>query len=111
MKVRLACGLWARLRGLKRHRGFDGVLMLVPCRDVHTFGMDRPVDIAFVTSEGRVAASYRNIRPGRRLRCRKAVAVLERFACEGPWPEEGDCLDTQGPAGMRGAVRRRRNKL
>lgn len=102
MRVHLACSLWSRLRGLKRLRGFGGVLMLAPCRDVHTFGMGHPIDIAFVASEGRVLASYRGVPPGRRLRCRKAAAVLERFACQEPWPDPGDCLDMQIPCKGRG---------
>lgn len=90
MRVHLACSLRDRLRGLKRLSDFDGVLILVPCCDIHTFGMGRPIDVAFITREGRVAASYRDVPPRRRLRCRGAAAVLERFADGAPWPQAGD---------------------
>lgn len=100
MRVQLACGLWSCLRGLKRLAGFGGVLMLVPCRDVHTFGMRQPIDIAFVTSEGRVAASYRAVPPRRRRRCREAAAVLERYASREPWPEAGESLALDTPKGL-----------
>ena len=37
MKFELACSLAARLRGLAGRDAFDGVLLLAPCNDVHTF--------------------------------------------------------------------------
>lgn len=111
MRVHLACSIWGRLRGLKRLRGFGGVLMLAPCRDVHTFGMEHPIDIAFVASEGRVVASYRGVPPGRRLRCRKAAVVLERFACKEPWPDPGDCLDMQIPCKGRGRSKKKEQAM
>lgn len=89
--VTLACTPQARARGLLGGAEADGVLLLAPCRDIHTFGMRRAIDVAFIDGDGRIVASCRNVGPGKRIRCRRAVAVIERVAREGePWPEEGD---------------------
>ena len=86
-----ACTLRARLRGLLGLDGYEGVLMLAPCRDIHTFGMRFPIDVAFVSEAGEVLEVHRGIMPRRRLRCRKAVAVLERASNENaPWYRKGD---------------------
>ena len=106
MRVRLATGFGMRARGLLFRRrswlGCDGVLLLAPCRSVHTIGMRHEIDIAFVSSDGRVLRSERRVRPLRMLSCPGAVAVLERFspspddgsACvDDDWPEAGDVID------------------
>lgn len=94
-RVRIASTARGRLRGLLfRDPGWlgdGGVLVLVPCRSVHTFGMRRAIDVALVGAGGEVIASRRAVPPGRVLSSRRAVAVLERFACPGrPWPREGE---------------------
>ena len=66
--------------------------MLAPCNDVHTFGMTKPIDIAFVSTEGLVMASYKNIGKRRRMRCRKAAVTLERFSRNTPWFKEGEFI-------------------
>lgn len=90
MDLEIACTTRARLRGLFGRPGFDGVLLLVPCHDVHTFGMKRPLDIAFVAGNGTVVESHRGVEPRRRLKNREATATLERFACASPWFAPGD---------------------
>ena len=37
----------ARSRGLLGRDGFDGAILLRPCRSVHTLGMRFPIDVAF----------------------------------------------------------------
>ena len=93
MKVEIACSLAARLRGLAGRDSFDCALLLVPCNDVHTFTMHRQIDIAFVAADGAVLESYRNVLPMRRMRNRKAVAVIERFSSREWWPTTGDVLE------------------
>ena len=82
----------SRLVGLIGRKTFDGTIMLVPCCDVHTFGMKGPIDIAFVSGEGIVLETHRHIGPNRRLKNKQAVAVLERFSSENAWYEPGDLI-------------------
>jgi len=42
----------ARRRGLLRRDSVEGVLVLRPCRQVHTFGMRFPLDVAFCDRDG-----------------------------------------------------------
>lgn len=89
----IASGAATRLRGLLLSRPNDEALLLVPCSDVHTAGMRRRIDIAFVDDAGRVIEAHRDVGPMRRLRNRGAAAVLERFSsCSSPWFSEGDRL-------------------
>jgi uncharacterized membrane protein (UPF0127 family) len=41
-----------RRRGLAGRPQVDGVLVLRPCRHVHTFGMRVPIDVAFCDRDG-----------------------------------------------------------
>ena len=93
MRVELACSLVARLRGLAGRKAFDDALLLAPCNDVHTFTMRRRIDIAFIASDGTVVESLRNVLPKRRIRNRKAVAVIERYSSHEWWPAAGDVLE------------------
>lgn len=66
-------------------------IMIVPCRDVHTFGMPNAIDIAFLDGEGRVLASYRDVKGARRIRHAKAAAVVERWSSDGgAWLDRGE---------------------
>lgn len=71
-------------------------LLLAPCRDVHTFGMRKPIDVAFVSADGIVLSSYRAVGRRRRLRCERAAVTLERFASNEPWLRQGDHLTLGG---------------
>ena len=89
--VRFAVSARSRLRGLLRARPSDPGLVLVPCRDVHTFGMHAPIDIAFIGSNGRVLDAYRSIGSGKRIRSPGASFVVERFSKPNePWFQPGD---------------------
>ena len=93
MRVEIASSLKSRLRGLLGRGQFHDVLMLVPCNDVHTVGMRREIDVAFVSSAGVVMEAHRSVGPRRRLRCKGASATLERFSTSEPWFEYGDFID------------------
>ncbi len=43
-----------RVQGLRGREDFDGALMLRPCKQVHTFGMRFPLDVAFCDPTGTV---------------------------------------------------------
>ena len=53
-----------RRRGLFGREQLDGVLVLRPCRQVHTFGMKFPIDVAFCDRYGFVL-HVSHMRPGR----------------------------------------------
>jgi hypothetical protein len=55
----------ARRHGLLGRDGVDGVLVLEPCRQVHTFGMRFAIDVAFCAADGRVLHVIPAMRPGR----------------------------------------------
>ncbi len=81
----------SRAQGLLFGKGGDKVLLLAPCKDVHTAGMRDSIDVAFVDRSGQVIEAHRSVSPLRRLRNRKAAAVVERFSsCRGPWFKTGD---------------------
>lgn len=50
----IADGPVARTRGLLGRDALEGVLVLRPCRNVHTFGMRFPIDVVFCDRDGRV---------------------------------------------------------
>lgn len=93
-------GVCERLRGLKRRdlMGTRDCVVLVPCRDVHTFGMDEAIDVAFVDANGSVVRVHRGVTAGRRLRCPLARMAVERFAREGRWLEVGDGIFAVPPS-------------
>ena len=53
-----------RRRGLLGRDHVDGVLVLRPCRQLHTFGMQFPIDVAFCDRDGFVL-HISELRPGR----------------------------------------------
>lgn len=68
-----------RRTGLLRHERFpEGSAMLIaPSNAVHTFFMRFPIDVAFVTREGRVVKTYKALRPWRIAAALRAYAVVE----------------------------------
>lgn len=90
----LVCSSFAaRLKGLFAHRARRcSYIVLAPCRAIHTFGMERAIDVAFVDESGRVVKSVRSVARGSRLSCKKACMTVERMACDEPWYELGDML-------------------
>lgn len=67
----------ARARGLLGRDSIEGVLVLRPCRQVHTVGMRFPIDVAFCARDGRVLRVV-TLRPWRMSR----VVLRSRFAVE-----------------------------
>lgn len=90
--LHIAARPWQRLRGLLGKNWGADELLIVPCKDIHTVGMRRPIDVAFVDGSGRVIESWRRVKPWRRVRNRNAVAVIERFSVDGVWLNPGDCV-------------------
>ena len=90
-----------RLRGMKSAKiaSCGACVVLVPCRDIHTFGMKFPIDVAFVDGGGVVVEAYRRVSRARRLRCPHARMTIERRSCERDWFEPGDCIFAGPPPG------------
>lgn len=90
----------SRRRGLLGREDLPegGGLLIVPCRQVHTFGMRFPIDIIFVDEALRVARSVERLRPGRLspfvLRSR-AVLELPPGTLERTGTRDGDRLDVR----------------
>ena len=93
MNIEIADSPFSRLRGLLCRRDYPDVLLLTRCNDVHTFGMTRAIDVAFITPDGTVLESHRHVGALRRLHCKPAAATLERLAVETPWPERGEKIE------------------
>lgn len=90
--IELATTAAQRLRGML-FRDPDGVTrLLVPCRDVHTFGMQHPLDVAFISKDGGVLEVHRKVGVRRRLKNGRASMVVERFSREGDWLHVGDVI-------------------
>lgn len=90
-RLLLACSLSSRLAGMLFTPETDDVMVLMPCHDIHTFGMRYALDVAFIDSQGRVVKAVRDLLPNKRVRGVGAVAVLERRAIPREvWFEEGE---------------------
>lgn len=85
MKHRWATNYFARARGLLGSNPIKEVLVLTPCKSVHTFGMKYDLDVAFVDKEGTVLAVYHKVKPNTIVRQRGAALVLERYHDQSPW--------------------------
>jgi uncharacterized membrane protein (UPF0127 family) len=62
--VEVAAGARGRARGLLGRDRVDGVMLLRPCRNVHTFRMRFAIDVAFC-DRGDVVLRTVTLRPGR----------------------------------------------
>lgn len=96
--VVVAARFWDRLVGFLRPRPPNCVLLIAPCRSIHTFGMTGLLDVAFFDRCGRVVRVHRAVGPRRRVGCCGAYGVLERGARDDvQWYREGDevtvCID------------------
>jgi uncharacterized membrane protein (UPF0127 family) len=69
----------SRRVGLLRHESFsEGAAMLIaPSNAVHTFFMRFPIDVAFVTREGRIVKACQGVKPWRLAGALRAYAVVE----------------------------------
>lgn len=89
-RVSLATSFLARIKGLLGAERGTGMLLLAPCRSIHTIGMSYPIDVAFFDRGGLVLLACRDVAPGARLSCCGAAAAVERPSDAGaPWFEPG----------------------
>ncbi len=90
--IEMATSAGSRLRGMLFRDPDDITRLLVPCRDIHTFGMRYPLDIAFISKDGCVLEVHRNVEGRRRIKRKEASMVAERFSREGDWLKAGDVI-------------------
>jgi uncharacterized protein len=67
-RVRLADDMASRVRGFlfrPAPAGGEGIL-LSPCKAVHMYGVRFPLDVVFISEQGQVVATYRDLAPWRR---------------------------------------------
>lgn len=94
--VGLAVGFFERLQGLFSKRVKGDVLLIAPCCSIHTFGMECPIDVAFVDKQGVVVESIEALPPFRLRKCPGAYGVLERRVAgnvsqaDVPWFKKGE---------------------
>ena len=88
--LELATTTAERLRGMLFRDPDHITRLLVPCRDIHTFGMHHPLDVAFISKDGRVLEVHRGVSSMRRIKRKEAAMVAERFSREGEWLRAGD---------------------
>lgn len=89
-RVEWSVGFLSRLKGLLGREPSETLLVLVPCCDVHTWGMKHALDIAFIGYDGVVVESLRMVGPRRRVRNDRAMMVVERFSSPKRWFREGE---------------------
>lgn len=90
--LELATTAKERLRGMLFRDPDDVTRLLIPCHDIHTFGMRYPLDVAFISREGQVLEVHRNVATMRRIKRKDASLVAERFSRDGEWLKEGDVI-------------------
>ena len=76
-----ACTFFRRLRGLHGvpSLGPTDALIIRPCKAIHTFGMDEPIDVVFMDSEG-IILMLATVKPKRAMLCLKGVVAVEMAA-------------------------------
>lgn len=76
-----ACTFLRRLRGLHGvpPLGPTDALIIRPCKAIHTFGMDKPIDVIFMNGDG-VILCLATVKPKRTMLCLKGAVAVEMAA-------------------------------
>lgn len=87
IKTKLARSFFSRLLGLIGKKPKPGeALLIIPCKQVHTFFMQAPIDVIYIDRKGEVVKYFPGVRPRRILPfSSKTHMVLELWA--GTLPE------------------------
>ena len=66
-KIYIASTFWGRLVGLLGRRSLSDAegLLLIPCGDIHTFGMRFTIDVIFLDKSGKVIGFSDGVSPNR----------------------------------------------
>lgn len=97
--MNVASSFSQRLRGLLGAPPEPKMLLITPCRSIHTFGMRYPIHVAFFDKTGKVISSERCVPPGTKRSCERACGVLEMPAVfdSEEWFDCGDHLRLAPP--------------
>ena len=93
VKVKVMKTFLQRLRGLEFRKSDDVNYMFDGCNCIHTFGMRKPIDVAFTSSDGRVLQVNRGVGARKILRSGSAVNTIERFSSDAHWLVPGERYD------------------
>ena len=86
-------GFFPKLIGIKSKKIKTRAVILYNCCDVHSFGLKKNLDLAFVDKYGKTLKVVRNFRPWSRCKCKGAKYVIERYSQRNrPWFKEGELL-------------------
>jgi uncharacterized membrane protein (UPF0127 family) len=79
LRLRVANGFWARLRGLMWSSGpnLGEGMLLRHCASVHTCFLFKPLDLAYLDSNGVIVRLVPKLLPWRISSCRHAAHTLE----------------------------------
>ncbi|OGO89323.1 MAG: hypothetical protein A2Y17_10635 [Clostridiales bacterium GWF2_38_85] len=80
IEVFLADNFFSRLFGLlpTKQLDYDSGLLIVPCRQVHTFNMKYPIDVVFLSEINVIVHIEENMNPNKMTKYyREAKSVLE----------------------------------
>jgi protein-S-isoprenylcysteine O-methyltransferase Ste14/uncharacterized membrane protein (UPF0127 family) len=108
--LRVADTHWSRMRGLLGTGSLEpgAGLWIVPCQQVHMFGMRYPIDVVFLDAAGRVLATTPALRPWRvspRVAAARSVLELPAGTVERLGVRPGMDVAITGPTAARAGVR------
>lgn len=98
-KISVASSFFQRIRGLLGSPPEPQLLMIAPCRSIHTYGMNYPIHVAFFDQNGIVLDAECSVPPGSKRSCNNACGVLEMPAVfeNDRWFSSGDHLRLAPP--------------
>ncbi|SET59653.1 hypothetical protein SAMN05660297_02879 [Natronincola peptidivorans] len=81
-KAALADSFFIRLKGLlgKKHIEEEEGMIFYPCRSIHCYGMQFPIDIVFLDDNKKILSIRENIKPGSRAHDKNACYTIEMKA-------------------------------
>ena len=89
-KVKLLRSFFQRLLGLEFKRKTCDSYLFLNCNCIHTFGMRKPIDVAFLALDGRVLQVNREVKASRVISNKDAINTVERFSCASHWLVPGE---------------------
>ena len=93
-EIKVASSFFSRIKGFLGTVPKKGdALLLVPCRQIHTFFMKAPIDVYYLNRQGRVVKFFPNVKPWRILPYfPETYMVLELGAGTLPQFTEGEII-------------------